>query len=77
MSVVQSQIHPLLTLEYITQADENKVFDRKAARVRVSDLGPIFSAFANAEGGTVVIGINEKTREVEGINMLGQDAINF
>ena len=76
MEVIRSQIQPFLTLDYITQADENKVFDRKSARVKASDLGQIISAFANAEGGTVVIGINEKTRDVEGINTIGQDAIN-
>ena len=50
MEGIQSQFQPWLTLEYITQAEENKVFDRKAAKV--------------------------KTREIEGVNAIGQDAIN-
>ena len=69
MSDVKSRINPILTLSYITQEDENKYFDRKSARIKPSDI-------ANAEGGTVVIGISDKTRKLEGINSFGADKIN-
>ena len=52
------------------------MFDRKSCLVKVSDLAPIISAFANASGGTIVIGINEKTKEIEGVDGLGSVKIN-
>ena len=36
--------------------------------VAATDIAPLVSAFANAEGGTIVLGIDDKTREIEGIN---------
>lgn len=71
-----SKYQPFLTIDYMVNEPENKLFDRKSARVKPSDLAPIISAFANAEGGTVVVGINEKTKEIEGINSCGEDRIN-
>ena len=76
MPSIQSRYQPLLTLDYIVEQPENKLFDRKSAKIRVSDLAPIISAFANAEGGSIVIGINEKTKAIEGINSLGEDQVN-
>ena len=61
---IQSQYQPFLTIDYIVKEDENKLFDRKSSKVKPTDIAPIISAFANAEGGTVVIGVAEKTREI-------------
>lgn len=72
----KSKINPILTMSYMTQTAENKYFDRKSAKIKPSDLAEIISAFANAEGGTIVIGISDKTREIEGINEFGDDKIN-
>lgn len=55
---------------------ENKYFDRKSAKIKPSDLAPLISAFANAEGGTIVIGISDKTLEIEGIHQYGMDKAN-
>ena len=55
---------------------ENKYFDRKSAKIKPSDLAPLISAFANAEGGTIVIGISDKTLELEGIHQYGMDKVN-
>ena len=74
--IVRSKYQPLLTLSYIVNEPENKLFDRKSSKVKASDIAPIISAFANADGGTIVIGIADKTREVEGINSKGQDVVN-
>lgn len=74
--ITQSRYQPFLSIDYIINEFENKFFDRKSSKVKASDLAPIISAFANAEGGTIVIGIAEKTREIEGIDSIGQDAIN-
>ena len=32
-----SKINPLLTLDYIVKADENKIFDRKSARIKIAE----------------------------------------
>jgi len=73
---IQSQYQPFLSLDYIVNEPENKLFDRKSSRIKASDLAPIISAFANAEGGTIVIGIEDKSRIIEGVNSLSPDAIN-
>lgn len=73
---VRSKIRPMLTLDYLVKEPENKLFDRKSAQVKVAEVAPLICAFANAEGGTVVIGISDKTRKVEGINAFGTDKIN-
>lgn len=71
-----SKINPLFTLEYMQTESENKYFDRKSGQIKVSDLAPHISAFANADGGTLVIGISDKKRTLEGINACGEDKIN-
>lgn len=71
-----SRINALFTLDYMREQDENKYFDRKSAKIKVSDLAPLISAFANADGGTIVIGISDKKRTLEGINSFGSDKIN-
>lgn len=73
---IQSLYQPFLTIDYIVKEDENKLFDRKSSKIKPTDIAPIISAFANAEGGTVVIGVAEKTREIEGIDGKGNDSIN-
>ncbi len=73
---IRSNINQLLTLEYMQNEEENKYFDRKAAKVRPSDLASTISAFANAGGGTIVIGIDEKSRLLEGVDTLGSKHIN-
>ena len=76
MSEVRSKYNPILSLDYIRTKDENMFFDRKSALISVPDLAKIISAFANAEGGTIAIGVNEKNREIEGISSLGSSRIN-
>ncbi len=76
MEEIRSSVNPFLTLDYMITEDENKYFDRKSARVKVSDVADLISAFANAEGGTIVIGISDKTRNIEGINAFGTEKIN-
>lgn len=73
---IRSKYQPFLTLDYIVNEPENKLFDRKSSKVKASDIAPIISAFANADGGTIVIGIADKTRKIEGVNCIGSDSIN-
>ena len=74
--MVGSKINPMLTLAYMQTEHENKYFDRKSAAIRPSDLAPHISGFANADGGTLVIGISDKKLTLEGINSVGEDKIN-
>ena len=73
---IDSRINPLLTLKYMQTEKENKYFDRKSGQIHVADLAPHISAFANADGGTLVIGISDKKRTLEGIKSCGDEKIN-
>ncbi len=70
------KLPPKLTIEYIRTAPENKHFDCKSASIRVADLAQHISAFANAEGGTIVLGVSDRTRLIEGINAVGEEKLN-
>lgn len=72
----RSKINPMLTLEYMTTEAENKYFDRKSAKIKPSDIADLISAFSNADGGTIVIGVSDKTKRIEGINQFGEEKIN-
>lgn len=71
-----SKINPVLTVNYMITEDENKYFDRKSSQIRVAELVQHISAFANADGGTLVLGISDKKRIVEGVNACGNTKIN-
>ena len=71
-----SKIYPALTLEVMVSRKEGQYYDVKSAQKKPSELSDIVSAYANAEGGTVVIGISDKTRRVEGVNAQGEEKIN-
>lgn len=73
---IASKINPKLTLDYMKNMRENKYFDRKSAQIKLTDMAPIVSSFANAEGGTIVLGISDKTRRLEGIDSFGEEKIN-
>ena len=47
------------TLEQLYTKKENQTFDRKSARKDPKGLSNHFVAFANADGGTLVIGIED------------------
>lgn len=51
--------------EVLAQLEENQWFDRKSSRTQAKDLAEVLIGFANAEGGTVVIGIHDG--QVEGV----------
>ena len=50
------------TIEYFQSAKENQLFDRKSARIKPDDIVRHLVAFANASGGTLVIGIENDGR---------------
>ena len=55
------------TLQKWRTETEGQFFDRKSARLAPKELASHISAFANASGGTVVLGI-ENSGEVTGVN---------
>lgn len=54
-----SKIDPTLSIEKIVTMAENQFFDRKSARISPKDFSHQLSAFANASGGMVAIGIED------------------
>ena len=59
-----------MTIEEVLAKDEKQVFDRKSINIKPVDLSDTICAFANADGGTVVIGISDKHRRIEGVDRM-------
>lgn len=57
-----------MTMEEVLAFEEMQLFDRKSVNIDPKTLAIPLVAFANADGGTVVIGISDKTRRIEGID---------
>lgn len=74
--MVKSEFNSVLTLEYMTKTPENKHFECKSAKKKPSDLACLVSAFANAEGGTIVIGISDTNRTIEGFSEFQGNRLN-
>ena len=62
-----SKFEPTLTIEKARYENENQYFERKSGRIKPQDLAKHISGFANANGGIIVLGI-EDDGEVSGIN---------
>lgn len=54
-----SKINSILTIEYMCNEKENQFFDRKSAKKDIKELANHIAGFANASGGTLVIGISD------------------
>ena len=57
-----------MTIEEVIAKDEKQIFDRKSINIKPVDLSDTICAFANADGGTIAIGISDKHRRIEGID---------
>ena len=57
-----------LTIEEILAQNEGQSFDRKRVKIAQKDLAEIVVAMANADGGTIAIGITDGKRLVEGVD---------
>ena len=62
-----SKINSILTIEYMCNEKENQFFDRKSAKKDVKELANHIAGFANASGGTLVIGIADNGK-IEGFD---------
>lgn len=58
----------ILTIEEVKEKDEKQIFDRKSIQIDPKALAIPLVAFANADGGTIAIGITDKTRTIEGVD---------
>lgn len=65
----------ILTLEYLSKGEEGQYLDRKSARIKPIDIARHLVAFANANGGVLVIGIEDDGRIV-GFDNSGVGSIN-
>ena len=57
-----------MTIEEILAQNEGQSFDRKRVKIAPKDLAEIVVAMANADGGTIAIGITDGKRLVEGVD---------
>ena len=65
----------VITLDYLTKEKEGQYLDRKSARIKPSKIAKHLVAFSNANGGLLVIGI-EDNGEVTGFNYQNAHSIN-
>ena len=56
-----------MTIEEILSKEESQTFDRKSIMIKPTDLSDTVCAFANADGGVIVIGVSDKHRRIEGV----------
>ena len=57
-----------VTIEEVLAKGEKQIFDRKSIQIRPADLSETICAFANADGGTIAVGISDKKRRIEGVD---------
>lgn len=65
----------IINKEYIENTKENQYFDRKSARIKPEDLAKHFVGFSNANGGVLVVGV-EDDGEITGFDYKGAKDIN-
>ena len=64
---MQTNNYGMIDIKDLQQQPEGQLFDRKSFRIDAKALGVILVAFANADGGDVVIGIEDDGR-ITGVN---------
>ena len=70
-----SKINTIITLDYLTKNAENLYFERKQGKVSNADLANEIAAMANANGGTIVVGVTDDG-VISGFNELGENRLN-
>jgi ATP-dependent DNA helicase RecG len=56
------------TIEELCQMPEGQTFDCKSVQIEPKALATTIIAMANADGGTIAVGISDKTRRIEGVD---------
>lgn len=74
--MLQSLINNDLNEEYLRFAKENQKFDRKSAKKDIKEIANHIAGFANADGGTLAIGIADDGK-LEGFENYGNKYNNF
>ncbi len=57
-----------MTISEVLAMEEKQIFDRKSIQIKPVDLSDTICAFANADGGTIAIGISDRRRRIEGVD---------
>lgn len=57
-----------MTINEILKNEERQIFDRKSIMIEPKALAIAIIAFANADGGKIVVGISDKNRRIEGVD---------
>ena len=70
-----SKINPILTIDFIIKFKENQYFERKSAKIGSKDITKHLIAFSNANGGILIIGV-EDDGKVTGFSEVGIQKIN-
>ena len=58
----------VMHIEELLSKEESQTFDRKSINIAPRDFSSHVCAFANADGGVIVVGISDKTRRIEGVD---------
>ncbi len=67
-SAIRQGLLQYLLLEEVLAMSEKQIFDRKSIQIKPVDLSDTICAFANADGGTIAIGISDKHQRIEGVD---------
>ena len=62
-----------MRIEDILAMEESQTFDRKSINIAPKDFSNHVCAFANADGGIIVVGISDKNRRIEGVDHREKD----
>ena len=57
-----------MTIQEIQNRKEDQTFDCKSIQIDPKALAIPIVAFANADGGVIVIGVSDKSRTIEGVD---------
>lgn len=74
--MIQSTINEQLTEEYMRFEKESQKFDRKSAKKDIKEIANHIAGFANADGGTLVIGIADDGN-LEGFESYGNKEMDI
>ena len=58
----------MMTIEEVLAQNEGQSFDRKGIMIAPKDLAETVTAMANADGGTIAIGVSDKKRMISGVD---------